>query len=65
MVISEEWVPREENSLADEMSKLIIPYDSMLQRELFQQLEQRRGRHLADLVASNANNQCAVFNSLH
>ncbi len=65
IVILVEWVPREENSLADELSKLIIPDDWMLQRELFQQLEQRWGPHLADLFASNANNQCAVFYSLH
>ncbi len=59
------WVPREENSLVDEMSKLIIPDDWMLQRALFQQLEQRWGRHLADLFASSANNQCERFYSLH
>ena len=38
-----EWSPREENSLADELSKLIIPDDWMLQRALFRQLEQRWG----------------------
>ena len=38
IVILVEWVPREENSLADELSKLIISHDWMLQRELFQQL---------------------------
>ena len=54
-----EWVPQEENSLADELSKLIIPDDWMLQRALFQQLEQRWGRHLADLFVPNANNQSA------
>ena len=36
-----EWVPREENSLADKLSKLVIPDDEMLQRALFQQLEHR------------------------
>ena len=60
-----EWVPRKENSLAGEMSKLIIPDDWRLQRALFQQLEQRWGRHFADLFASNANNQHAFFYSLH
>ncbi len=61
IVILVEWVPREENSLADKMSKLIIPDDWMLQRALFQELEQRWGRHFADLFASNATNQCAFF----
>ncbi len=56
IVILVEWVPRGENSLADELSKFIIPNDWMLQRELFRQIEQRWGRHLADLFASNANN---------
>ncbi len=37
----------------------------MLQRTLFQQLEQRWGRHLVDLFASNANNQCERFYSMH
>ena len=30
IAILEEWVPREENSLADKLSKLIIPNDWML-----------------------------------
>ena len=30
IVILKKWVPREENSLADELSKLIIPNDWML-----------------------------------
>jgi hypothetical protein len=37
----------------------------MLRRTLFQQLEQRWGRHLADLFSSNAINQCERFYSLH
>ena len=56
IVIQVEWVPREENTLADELSKLIIPDDWMIRREVFGQLEQRWGRHAADLFASNANN---------
>jgi hypothetical protein len=31
-----EWVPREENTLADELSKLLIPDDSMMSRAVFQ-----------------------------
>jgi len=60
-----EWVPREENSLADELSKLIIPDDWMIQRALFRQLEQRWERHFTDLFAFNANNQCVFVYSLH
>jgi len=51
--------------LADKLSKLIIFDDWMLWREFFQQLEQRWARHIADLFAYNANNQCARFYSLH
>ncbi len=36
-----EWVLREESSLADEMSKLTILDDWMLQQALFRLLEQR------------------------
>ncbi len=53
-----EWAPREENCMVYELSKLIIPDDWMLQRPLFRHLEKRHGRHLVDLFASNANNQC-------
>jgi hypothetical protein len=41
--ITVEWVPREKNSLADELSKLVIPDDKMLQKSLFRQMEQRWG----------------------
>jgi hypothetical protein len=51
--------------MADELSKLIIPDDWMFHRALFRQLEHRWGRHLAELFASNANNQCAFFYSMH
>ena len=39
IVIQVEWVPREENTLADELSKLIISDDWMIRREVFGQLE--------------------------
>jgi hypothetical protein len=65
MTITVEWVPREKNALADELSKLIIPYDWMLRRELYQKLEERWGPHLVDLFTSNANNQCERYYSLH
>jgi len=60
-----EWVPREENALADELSKLLIPDDWGLSRAAFGQLEERWGSHTVDLFASGANNQCSRFYSLH
>ena len=63
--LSVEWVPREENTLADELSKLIIPDECMLGRPFFRRLEERFGKHSVDLFASNANNQCERFYSLH
>ncbi len=56
-----EWVPREENTLADELSKLLIPVDSMLSRAYFRKLEERFGPHTVDMFASGANNQCEKF----
>jgi hypothetical protein len=35
IVMTVEWVPRELNTLADDLSKLIIPDDLMIQRTLF------------------------------
>ncbi len=64
VVMSLEWVPREQNTLADDLSKLIIPDDWMLRRTLFQQLKQHWGRHVVDLFASNANSQCERLYSL-
>jgi hypothetical protein len=65
ITLSVEWVPREENTLADELSKLLIPDDSMLSRAFFRKLEERFGPHSVDLFASGANNQCGKFYSLH
>ena len=65
ITLSVEWVPREENALADEISKLLIPDDWMLNREYFQVLDNRWGPHTCDLFASLANHQCAKFYSLH
>jgi len=60
-----EWVPREEDTLADELSKLLIPDDSMLSNEFFRKLEERFGPHSVDLFASGVNSQCKKFYSLH
>ena len=65
MVIMAEWVPREENSLADELSKLVILDVLMLRNSLgFPAARDRWGRYLEGLFASNANNHCVRFYSL-
>jgi len=38
---SVEWVPREENAFADDISKMLNPEDSMLSRSFFGLLEER------------------------
>jgi hypothetical protein len=65
ITLSVEWVPREENTLADELSKLLIPDDFSLSRKYFRQLEDRFGPHSIDLFSSNENNLCDRFYSLH
>ncbi len=61
VTLSVEWVPREQNSLAGELSKLIIPEDWMLVRSFLRWLEERWGAHSVELFASDANNQCGSF----
>ena len=58
-------VPREENTLADELSKLIMPDDSMLSHAFFRELEKPFGTHTVDHFASGINTQCERFYSLH
>ena len=60
-----EWVPREDISLADELSKLLNPIDWMVGRAKFWLLEERWGSNTVDLFASGDNNQCERFYSLH
>jgi hypothetical protein len=36
-----EWVPREKNAFADDISKMLIPEDSMLSRRFFGLLDGR------------------------
>ncbi len=63
--LSVEWVPREENTLVDELSKLLIPDDSMPSPEFFCKLEERFGPHTVEFFASGATNKCGFFFSLH
>jgi hypothetical protein len=61
ITLTVEWVPREQNTQADELSKLLIPEDCSLGMTIFLQLEDRWGCHFVDLFASNANNLCGDF----
>ncbi len=65
ITIKVEWVPRDENALADELSKLFIPSDWMVGRATFTRLEERWGSHTVELFASSENNQCDRFYSQH
>jgi hypothetical protein len=60
-----EWVPREENTFAEELSKLLIPDASMLSHAFFRKLEERFGTHTVDLFASDINTHCGRLYSLH
>jgi hypothetical protein len=46
-----EWVPREENTLVDELSKLLIPDDFSLNRKYFRQLKNRFGPHSINMFS--------------
>ena len=61
ITIKVEWVPREENAIADEMPKLLIPSDWMVGLAKFKQLEERWRSHIVDLFASGENNQSERF----
>ena len=65
ITLSVEWVPTEENTFADEVSKLLIPEDFSLIRRYFGQLEDPFGPHSINLFSSNENNRCDRFYSLH
>ena len=47
--VTMEWVLREENAFADDISKMLIPEDFMLSNEFFLLLGERWGSHTVDL----------------
>ncbi len=51
ITLSVEWVPREENAFANELSKLLIPDDWKLVQKFFNILEARWGPPSMDLFA--------------
>ena len=57
------WVPREQNQLADALSKWVDTEDWMLRGELFQHLDRMWGPHTVDRFASDKNHLLPVFNS--
>ena len=65
ITLTVEWVPREQNTLADELSKMFIPEDYSMSKTIFMHLEDRWGCDSVYLFASNANNLCGRFFSLH
>jgi hypothetical protein len=65
IALSVEWVPRELNYQADQISKFLIPSDSMMNQKVFRRLEERWGSHSVDMFASGATFRCARFYSLH
>ena len=58
-----QWIPRDENHLADYLSRLVDPDDWMLNPSLFQFLSQMWGPFDIDRMACHLNCQLARFNS--
>ncbi len=50
ITLTVEWVPREENTLVDELSKMLIPDDFTISRTHFQMLDRRLGAHSIDSI---------------
>ncbi|XP_071945794.1 uncharacterized protein [Antedon mediterranea] len=61
--IEPEWLPRELNSRADQLSRFIDPDDWSLNRSVFSHLDKRFGPHTVDRFASHYNAQLSRFNS--
>jgi hypothetical protein len=60
-----EWIPREENELADFLSKQSFSSDWKLEPAVFNQLSRMHGPFHTDLFASHTNHQLPRFFSLH
>jgi hypothetical protein len=55
----------EENAFADDISKMLIPEDSMLSKRFFGLLNGRWGPHTVDLFSTGANNHCTMLYAMH
>lgn len=60
-----EWVPRERNELADQVSKFVDYDDWKLHPRVFSQLQSDWGPFSVDLFASYLNHQLPVYYSMH
>ena len=61
-----QWIPRESNTQADNLSKMTMLRDTdqwEVTDSLFTYLDQNWGPHTVDRFASNRNSKCAKFNS--
>ena len=58
------WIPREQNTLADALSKFSDPDDYSLSASTFRTVESTWGPHSIDLFASSSNAQLPRFCSL-
>ena len=65
ITLAVQWVPREENELADHISKFYDHDDWMVNRSLFQELDTIWGPHTVDVFASEKNHLCSKFFSLY
>lgn len=63
--ISYTWVPREKNTVADALSKLVDKEDCMLNPDLFAGLAAAFGPFSVDLFASQASRQLSSYHSKH
>ena len=61
--IEPEWIPCEENKLADYVSRIVDYDDWSLDYTIFKQLDNRWGPHTIDRFASHYNTQLPRFNS--
>ena len=61
ITISVEWVPRETNMFADEISKMLIPDDWSICTSHFNWLDDTWGPHSIELFSYNENNLSEIF----
>ncbi|XP_072166403.1 uncharacterized protein [Diadema setosum] len=57
------WIPREQNTRADNLSKIIDSDDWYISPNVFGYLDRRWGPHTVDRFACDYNSQCRRFNS--
>ena len=63
ITLEPQWVPREENIIADELSRIVDYDDWQLDPSIFVQIDSFWGPHSVDRFASDTNNQLERFNS--